>query len=90
MNGTVLKRMTLCLGMISLLCLAAFFLALDDIYDDYASPALLEEYLIGPGTNLPEWTACPLEWRIVRLGFWPMAAFHVVAMLGLLRGNKAA
>lgn len=89
MNAKALRVITLILGAVSLLCLAAYFLALDDIFDDYASPALIQEYLAGSRVNLPDWTTCPLEWRIVRLGFWPMAVFHVVAMIGLLRGKKA-
>ena len=90
MDPKTMRVMTLFLGAISLFCLAAYFLALDDIFDDYASPALLQQYLSGSQGTLPEWTACPLEWRIVRLGFWPMLAFHLVALAGLIRWKKAA
>ncbi|MCC6698849.1 MAG: hypothetical protein IT365_24710 [Candidatus Hydrogenedentes bacterium] len=89
MNAKSLRVITLILGAASLFCLAAYFLALDDIFDDYASPALIQEYLTRSRVDLPDWTACPLEWRIVRLGFWPMAAFHVVALVGLLRRKQA-
>ena len=68
------------IGILSFLCLFGYFLALHDIYHDYASPKVLYEQARIPPETLPGWTACPLEWRIVRIGFWLMPAFHIMAL----------
>jgi len=81
---------TVLVGILSLLCLLGYFLVLHDIYKDYASPGVLyEQASISPET-LPDWTACPTEWSMLRIGFWPMLAFHVMALatLALLARNK--
>jgi len=80
---TLIGRTTAVLGIVSLLCLGAYYLALHDIYHDYASPTVPEEEAtVEPGA-LPGWTACALEWRIVRVGFWLMVLFHIVFLAGL-------
>ena len=65
------------LGVLSFLCLIGNYLALHDIFNDYASPKVLQEQAnIVP--VLPDWTACLLEWRVVGIGFWLMLAFHIM------------
>jgi hypothetical protein len=69
---------TAVLGILSLVCLFGYYLALHDIYYDYASPSVLQEQAKIAPESLPDWTACPLEWRVVGIGFWLMLAFHVM------------
>lgn len=72
------------LGIVSLLCLVAYFLALHDIHHDYASPEVLKEQTtLGPDA-LPAWTSCPLEWRVIRFAFWPMLLFHILSLIGIV------
>lgn len=72
------------LGLISLLCLVAYFLALHDIYHDYASPSVLEAHTTLSSDALPEWTSCPLEWSVIRFAFWPMLLFHILSLIGIV------
>lgn len=75
---------TAVLGVLSLLCLVGYYLALHDIFHDYASPKVLREQArIAPET-LPDWTACPLEWRVVGICFWLMLAFHIMFLSTLV------
>jgi hypothetical protein len=71
-----LDSAVLVFGVLSLLSLAAFFLALTDISHDYASPDVFAR----AGQPLPDWYSpvnrCPLEWRILQIGFVLMLAFH--------------
>lgn len=69
------------LGIVSLLCLVLYFLALTDIWHESGSP----DFWQGEGV-------CALEWRMLAICFWPMALFHVVGLAALiwaLRGTKA-
>lgn len=74
----VVETVTVVLAVVSLLSLAAYFLALHDIARDYASPTLLRAQGLVGWERLPEWTACPLEWNVLTAGFLPMLLFHVV------------
>jgi hypothetical protein len=77
-NRRVVLVMTMAFWALSSLCLLGYFLALHDIKKDYASPdTWLREGLEVPGW-LPEWALCPLEWRMIEWGYWPILAFHVV------------
>jgi hypothetical protein len=71
------------LSVVSLVCLIGCYLALHDIYRDYASPKVLLEHVGLTQAPLPEWTECPLEWRVIRVGFWPMLAFHILFVVSL-------
>lgn len=71
----ILATTTVVLGVISLICLVAFYLALHDIAQDYVSPTVLGTY--GYTESLPEWTAGSLEWKVLTYGFWPMLLFHI-------------
>ena len=69
---------TLVLGVISFGCLTGYFLALHDIYHDYASPETWRSENLHIPEWLPEWRSCPGEWRLVGFGYWPMFVFHLV------------
>ena len=88
-KGKLITTTTAVLGILSLLCLVGCYLALHDIFHDYASPKVLQEQAqLAPGT-LPDWTACPLEWRVVGIGFWLMLAFHIAFLVSFVsRQNK--
>lgn len=77
-NTNRITTLTVIPGVISLICLLGYSLALHDIYYDYASPKVLQEQAHITPETLPEWTACPLEWRIVSIGFWLILVFHIV------------
>lgn len=85
----ILTAATVLMGIVSFLCLLGYFLALHDIYQDYASPRVLYEQAdISPKT-LADWIACPLEWNMIRSGYWPMLVFHFMALLTIfLRTGK--
>ncbi len=74
-------------GGLSFLSLVAFFLALNDIGHDYASP----EVWIRAGQALPDWYSpvhrCFLEWRILQAGFLIMLAFHILLFARRLSGS---
>ncbi len=65
-------------GPLSFLSLIVYFLALHDIWWDYASPALW----VRAGQSLPAWydpiNRCPGEWAALQIGFLFMATFHIL------------
>ena len=76
-----MRRVTKILGVISFVCLLDYSLSLHDIYVDYASRGTwLREGLPVPEW-LPAWTACPREWWSIRIGYFPMLAFHLLFFL---------
>jgi hypothetical protein len=82
MNGKrVLHTATTVFGVLSILCLGGYFLALNDIADDYVSPQIAE----ANGLALPSWTACSSEWSTLNLGLIPILGFHMLAICCLLR-----
>ena len=66
------------LGTLSFLSLIGFFLALHDIWWDYASPAVWAH----AGQPLPPWYSpgnrTPGEWGVMQVGFVVLVAFHVL------------
>ena len=53
------------LGVISFTCLIGYFLALNDVFHDYASPRIFQENADLIGTHLPTWTQCSSEWQFI-------------------------
>ncbi len=80
-----LSRVTVVLGILSFCCLVLYFLALHDIFHDYASPQVLADHGVTTAQPLPGWTTCPGEWKIVGIGFWVMVLFHVLFLVSLAR-----
>jgi len=76
--GKWLDRAVVVFGILSFLSLIAFFLALHDIGDDYASP----EAFARAGQPLPDWYSkvnrTPAEWLVLQVGFVLMLVFHVL------------
>lgn len=72
------------LGTLSFLSLIAFFLALHDIWWDYASPAVWAH----AGQPLPSWYSpvnrTPDEWAVMQVGFVLIVAFHVLLFVRYL------
>ncbi len=67
--------------------LAGYFLACHDIWHDYASP----EVWTRAGQALPDWYSpfnrCPLEWRVLQVGFVLVTAFHALLFVRRLLGS---
>ncbi len=67
-------------GALSFLSLICYFLALHDIWWDYASPAVWER----AGQSLPAWydpgNRCPGEWGVLQIGFLFMLGFHILVL----------
>ncbi len=61
---------TVVLGIASLVCLIAVFLAATDIWHEQGSP----NFWRGEGT-------CALEWRIIGYGWWLLLAFNVAFLV---------
>ncbi len=72
------------LGTLSFLSLIGFFLALHDIWWDYASPAVWAH----AGEPLPPWFSpenqTPGEWAMMQVGFVLVLAFHVLLFVRYL------
>lgn len=80
---------TAVLGALSFLCLVGNYLALHDIFHDYASPEVLQAQAKIAAETFPDWTACLLEWRIVGIGFWLMLAFHIMFLITFFMHAKS-
>ncbi len=87
MRNKTLVTITALAGGLSALCLIAYYLALHDIFLDYASAKVIQENVSDP-VSLPAWTACSLEWRVVGICIWPMVAFHAIFLVGLITGRS--
>jgi hypothetical protein len=72
------------LGALSFFSLVGYFLALHDIWHDYASP----EVWTRAGQALPPWfdpvNRCQLEWGMLQVGFLLMLAFHILMFIRLV------
>ncbi len=68
------------LGTLSFLSLVGCFLALHDIWWDYASPAVWAH----AGQPLPDWYSpvnrTPGEWGMMQTGFVVLVSFHVLLL----------
>ncbi len=82
-----LDTVVMVLGFLSFLSLVGFFLALHDIWHDFASP----EIWARAGQTLPSWydplNQCPGEWRMLQVGFLLVLAFHLALFVRLLALN---
>jgi hypothetical protein len=83
-----LDSAVLVFGVLSFLSLIAFFLALTDIWHDYASPDVFAK----AGQALPDWYSpfnrCPLEWRFLQVGFVLMLTFQILLFVKWLSGRR--
>ena len=73
------------LGVLSFLSLVGFYLALHDIWHEYASP----EVWTRAGHPLPEGMSpvpgCAPEWMIMQVGFVLIATFHILLFVRFLK-----
>lgn len=79
------------LGLLSLVSLVFMFLALSDISKDFASP----QAFLRAGQPLPSWyvqsvNTCPLEWRVLQIGWATTLLFNLGFFVNLLRQRGRA
>ncbi|MGE5360192.1 MAG: hypothetical protein ACM3NQ_14340 [Bacteroidales bacterium] len=78
------------LGPLSFLSLVGYFLALHDIWHDYASP----EVWARAGQALPAWYSpynrTPGEWGMCQVGFVILLAFHALLFVRFLTRTSSA
>jgi hypothetical protein len=88
MTGSWLDKAVRIFGLLSFLSLIGFFLALHDIWHDYASP----EVWARAGQTLPNWYSpvnrTPMEWGILQLGFFLILLFHALVLIKLVRDSS--
>ncbi len=75
-------------GFLSFMSLIGYFLALHDIWHDYASPEVWGR----AGQALPDWYSpgnqTSLEWGMLQFGFCLMLVFHILLFWKMLLGTK--
>lgn len=86
----ILTIVTVILGLASAVILIAMFGALHDISQDYASAATWSREGLAMPEWVPEWVACELEWQVVEIGWWVLAAFHVAFFANLLARRRGS
>jgi hypothetical protein len=79
------------LGLLSLVSLVFMFLALSDIQKDFASP----QVFLRAGQPLPAWyvqnvNTCPLEWRVLQIGWATTLLFNLGFFINLMRRRGTA
>jgi len=89
MKSHALQAVTTVAGVVSLLCLIGYFMALRDIFHDYASPQLIRQHVPAASTAIPDWASCGLEWKVLGACFWPMLVFHLLFLAGLIITTRA-
>ena len=77
-------------GALSFLSLCGYFLALHDIWHDYASP----EIWARAGQSIPTWFShgwheCRVEWGMLQVGFLLMAVFHALLFVRFINRLSA-
>ncbi len=86
-----LTIITVNLGIASAVLLLAMFGALHDISEDYASAETWTREGMPVPDWVPEWVACELEWNVVEIGWWVLAAFHIMFFVSIIvrrAGNR--
>lgn len=86
-----MRAVLVILGLLSLVSLFFMYLALSDIYKDFASP----QVFLRAGQPLPAWyvetvNTCPLEWRVLQIGWATALLFNVGFFVNLLRRRREA
>ena len=87
MRNKILVRIAFVAIILSFLCLIAFYLALHDIFHDYASAKVIRENLSAVAA-LPVWTACTLEWKVVGICFWLLVVLQAIFLFGLITSRN--
>jgi hypothetical protein len=72
------------MALITIVLLAGSYLALHDIFRDYASPKVLQEQTELKFVSLPEWTECRFEWCFIAIGFWFVLLFQIIFLSQIL------
>ena len=63
----ILIKFCLGIGLIALAMTVSEYLALHDIWHDYVSKQVIENYGGGTYLKLPDWSETRLEWRMVNI-----------------------
>jgi hypothetical protein len=78
------------LGILSFVSLIGFYLALHDIWHDYASP----EVWARAGQVLPQWYSpgnrCPGEWGMMQVGFVLILSFHILLFVRMIKTARSS
>ena len=84
-----LDRAIVIFGGLSFASLIMYYLALHDIWHDYASA----EVWARAGTALPSWydpvSRCLGEWSVLQVGFPLMMIFHILLFARRMQGRKS-
>ncbi len=85
----ILNRAIPLFGVLSFLGLVGCFLALNDIWHDFASPEVWSR----AGQALPDWYSpdvnrCPLEWGFLRVGILLILIFHILLFVRPITGKR--
>ncbi len=87
-RGQTLAVVTTVLGVISLFSLIAYFLALHDIWYDYASRHVFSHAGQPIPASFDPVNDCHLEWSVLQIGFLPLLAFHVLFLVHRVRESR--
>jgi hypothetical protein len=85
MRKQIINSAVIVLGILSFASLGVYFLALHDIYHDYASPEMMSRMGVSAA---PGWGSCTPEWTALQVGFLLMIAFHVLFFVALSIDRK--
>jgi len=64
------------------------FLALHDIFNDYASPKVISRFCASDPTGLPHWTRTTMEWQMVNISYvarFFFLIFNTVVLIYFIR-----
>ena len=62
-------RILLFLTVVLFICLFFDFLALHDIYRDYASKLVMNRFSANTASSLPDWTNTSGEWSVIQVSY---------------------
>lgn len=76
-------------GILSFVSLIGFYLALHDIWHDYASP----EVWARAGQVPPDWyssvNGCPVEWGMMQVGLVIILSFHILLFVRMIKTARS-
>jgi hypothetical protein len=81
----------LVLCIISMVLMVFNFLASTDIYHDYIGTGIRSAGIVDNAENLPVWTACKLEWMLLKIDYYTRVIFMVlitIVMVKLIQREK--
>ena len=89
MKTTTLTKILVFLFVVILFCLFLDFLALHDIFYDYASTMVLDRFSPGLSGILPGWTVTKGEWSIVNASYAIKLIVTLISFFVVFKLHKA-